>query len=71
MKIFGIGTDIISIKRINSSIKKGGFNFKKKYFLIEKSVIVKKKKILLPFMLKDLLPKKLLQKHWGLELEKE
>ena len=32
MKIFGIGTDIINIKRINNSIKKGGFNFKKKIF---------------------------------------
>ena len=32
MKIFGIGTDIINIKRINSSIKKGGYNFKKKIF---------------------------------------
>ena len=32
MKIFGIGTDIINIKRINNSIKKGGSNFKKKIF---------------------------------------
>ena len=32
MKIFGIGTDIINIKRINNSIKKGGNNFKKKVF---------------------------------------
>ena len=32
MKIFGIGTDIINIKRINNSIKKGGNNFKKKIF---------------------------------------
>ena len=32
MKIFGIGTDIINIKRINNSIKKSGHNFKKKIF---------------------------------------
>jgi len=32
MKIFGIGTDIINIKRINNSIKRGGNNFKKKIF---------------------------------------
>jgi len=32
MKILGIGTDIINIKRINNSIKKGGYNFKKKIF---------------------------------------
>ena len=32
MKIFGIGTDIININRINNSIKKDGYNFKKKIF---------------------------------------
>ena len=32
MKIFGIGTDIINIKRINNSIKRGGYRFKKKIF---------------------------------------
>ena len=32
MKILGIGTDIINIKRINNSIKKRGNNFKKKIF---------------------------------------
>ena len=32
MKILGIGTDIINIKRINNSIKKRGNSFKKKIF---------------------------------------
>ena len=32
MKIFGIGTDIINIKRMDKSFKKRGFNFKKKIF---------------------------------------
>ena len=32
MKIFGIGTDIVNIKRMEKSLKKHGFNFKKKFF---------------------------------------
>ena len=30
MKIFGIGTDIVNIKRMERSLKKHGFKFKKK-----------------------------------------
>ena len=44
MKIFGIGTDIINIKRINASIKKGGFNFKKKIFSDKEISYCEKKK---------------------------
>ena len=32
MKIFGIGTDIVNIQRMDKSLKKYGFNFKKKFF---------------------------------------
>ena len=32
MKIFGIGTDIVNIKRMDNSLKKNGFAFKKKIF---------------------------------------
>jgi len=32
MKIFGIGTDIVNIKRMEKSLKKYGNNFKKKIF---------------------------------------
>ena len=32
MKIFGIGTDIVNIKRMEKSIKKSGNNFKNKIF---------------------------------------
>ena len=32
MKIFGIGTDIVNIKRINNSLKKRGNRFKNKIF---------------------------------------
>ena len=36
MKIFGIGTDIVNIKRMETILKKNGMNFKKKYFQIMK-----------------------------------
>ena len=32
MKIFGIGTDIVNIKRMDHSLKKHGFSFKNKIF---------------------------------------
>ena len=32
MKIFGIGTDIVNIKRMNNSLKKNGSKFKNKLF---------------------------------------
>ena len=32
MKIYGIGTDIVNIKRIDKSLKKHGAVFKKKIF---------------------------------------
>ena len=44
MKIFGIGTDIINIKRINNSIKKGGYKFKKKIFSDKEITYCEKKK---------------------------
>ena len=44
MKIFGIGTDIINIKRINNSIKRGGYSFKKKIFSDKEITYCEKKK---------------------------
>ena len=44
MKIFGIGTDIINIKRINNSIKRGGNNFKRKIFSDREISYCEKKK---------------------------
>ena len=32
MKIFGIGTDIVNIKRMNNSLKKNKYKFKNKLF---------------------------------------
>ena len=44
MKIFGIGTDIVNIKRMEKSLKKYGSNFKNRIFSKMKLFIVKKKK---------------------------
>ena len=44
MKIFGIGTDIINIKRINNSIKNGGYKFKKKIFSDKEITYCERKK---------------------------
>ena len=58
MNIFGIGTDIVNIKRINALIKK--INLSKKEFLqIKKLANVKKEKTKQNVLLRDLQPKKL------------
>ena len=35
MKIFGIGTDIVNIKRIDKSLKKYGSHFKNRIWIIQ------------------------------------
>ena len=44
MKIFGIGTDIVNIKRMEKSLKKYGFKFKKKIFSRKEILYCEKKK---------------------------
>ena len=44
MKIFGIGTDIVNIKRMEKSLKKYGFKFKKKIFSKKEILYCEKKK---------------------------
>ena len=44
MKIFGIGTDIVNIKRMEKSLKKYGFKFKKKIFSKREILYCEKKK---------------------------
>jgi holo-[acyl-carrier protein] synthase len=44
MKIFGIGTDIVNIKRINKSLKKNKGIFKKRIFSKKEIVYCEKKK---------------------------
>ena len=62
MKIFGIGTDIVNIKRMDRALKKYGFNFKSKIFSKKEIIYCEKKKIPVPFLQKDSLPKKHLAK---------
>ena len=44
MKIFGIGTDIVNIKRLEKSFKRRGFAFKKKIFSDKEILYCEKKK---------------------------
>ena len=64
MEIFGIGTDIVNIKRIEKSINRYGFKFIKKIFSEKEIKYCKKKIIQTLFMLKDLLLRKPLVKLW-------
>ena len=59
MKIFGIGTDIINIKRMEKSIKKNGDNFINKVFSKNEILYCKKKRIHSHFTQKDLQLRKL------------
>ena len=64
MSIFGIGTDIVSIKRIKLSLKK---KILLNVFLMNKRLKnVKKLLVNIIAMLKDLQQKKLFQKHLAL-----
>ena len=44
MKIFGIGTDIVNIKRMEHSLKKHGFSFKNRIFSKREISYCEKKK---------------------------
>ena len=70
MKIFGIGTDIINIKRINNSIKKGGYNFKKKIFSDKEINYCETKKNSSPFYAKRFAAKEALSKALGTGIRK-
>ena len=59
MKIFGIGTDIINIKRMEKTLKKDGGSFKKRVFSENEIIYCEKKKIPPHSLQKDLLLKKL------------
>ena len=50
MKIFGIGTDIINIKRMEKSIKKNGDNFKNKVFSKNEILYCEKKEESIPIL---------------------
>ena len=59
MKIFGIGTDIVNIKRMEKSLKQYGNKFKSNIFSKNEITYCEKKKIQVHFTLKDLQLKKL------------
>ena len=61
MKLYGIGTDIVNIKRITAIIKKNNL-FKKKVFSVNEIKFCDKKKITILVTQKDLLLKKLFLK---------
>ena len=70
MKIFGIGTDIINIKRMEKSIKKNGDNFINKVFSKNEILYCKRKKNPFPFYAKRFAAKEALSKALGTGIRK-
>ena len=70
MKIFGIGTDIINIKRMEKSIKKNGDNFINKIFSQKEILYCKKKKNPFAFYAKRFAAKEALSKALGTGIRK-
>ena len=70
MKIFGIGTDIINIKRMEKSITKNGDNFINKIFSKNEILYCKKKKNPFPFYAKRFAAKEALSKALGTGIRK-
>ena len=65
MKIFGIGTDIVNIKRLEKSLKLYNKKFKENIFTKNEITYCEKKRIQVHFMQKDLLLKKLSARLWA------
>ena len=70
MKIFGIGTDIINIKRIEKSLKRGGNKFKNKIFSKNEIIYCEKKKNSVAFYAKRFAAKEALSKALGVGIRK-
>ena len=70
MKIFGIGTDIVNIKRMEKSIKKNGDNFKNKFFSKNEIFYCDKKKTPPSFFAKRFAAKEALSKALGTGMRK-
>ena len=62
MEIYGIGTDIIEISRIEKAINQTAL-FKKKVYTEKELSILRKRKIHMPVMQADLRQKKLFPRH--------
>ena len=70
MKIFGIGTDIVNIKRMEKSIKKNGVVFKNKIFSKNEINYCEKKKNPFPFYAKRFAAKEAFTKALGTGIRK-
>ena len=70
MKIFGIGTDIVNIKRMEKSIKRNGVVFKNKIFSKNEINYCEKKKNPFPFYAKRFAAKEALSKALGTGIRK-
>ena len=70
MKIFGIGTDIVNIKRIDRSLKKYGFNFKNRIFSKKEIIYCEKKKNSSAFYAKRFAAKEAFSKALGTGIRK-
>jgi len=71
MHIFGIGTDIVNIKRIEKSIKLKGNKFKNKIFSKNEIIYCEKKKNPFPFYAKRFAAKEALSKALGTGIRKD
>ena len=70
MKIFGIGTDIFNIKRIEKSLKKKGNTFKNSIFSKKEIIYCEKNKNPFPFYAKRYAAKEALSKALGTGIRK-
>ena len=70
MKIFGIGTDIVNIKRMEKSIKKSRNNFINKVFSKNEILYCERKKNPFPFYAKRFAAKEALSKALGTGIRK-
>ena len=70
MKIYGIGTDIVNIKRIEKSLKKNENNFKKRIFSKKEIIYCERKKNPISFYAKRYAAKEALSKALGTGIRK-
>jgi len=70
MKIFGIGTDIVNIKRVEHSLKRYGFSFKNKIFSKKEISYCDKKKNSSSFYAKRFAAKEAFTKALGTGIRK-
>ena len=70
MKIFGIGTDIINVKRMKKSLQNNGDVFKKKVFSKNEIIYCEKRKNPFPYYAKRFAAKEALSKALGTGIRK-